>query len=319
MRPRTIAVAALAIAAPVCFACVADEPSGGQAPDAGSDGAQASDANASTDSAADAGCLARPFSHPAPLPGVNTTGREWDGRLSGDELSIFFSSDRPTDAGRPDGFFEPFDIYEARRATPTGTFANPSLLSVNSPTAGDFHPTISSDNRSLYFQTTRGGKHEVWGATRTTAGDVFGAPMAITAANAAPANGEPFVVGNTQILYFAQGQDIDGDLNIMRLDIASGGPPVPVDNVNSSASDIAPFVTPDELTIYLGSQRGGGSYDIYVSHRNSTGEPFPQPTILNEVSSSADDAPSWVSADGCRMILWSDRQGGFDIYESVRQ
>jgi WD40-like Beta Propeller Repeat len=320
VRWKTIAaIAVLAIGGSVGAACVGDE-----APvtpdDAGADSGAAGDATSEA-VAADAGCLARPFSRPAPVPGINTvTWTEWDGRLSGDELSIFFASDRPTDAGRPDGFFEPFDLYEARRVTPTGTFGPPTLVAASSPTAGDFHPTISKSNLALYFQTNRSGRHEIWGATRVTADGVFQQPTAIAALNGAPASGEPMVVGDSQVFYFSQGQDIDGDIDIMRLDLAKGGPPVPLRSVNSSASDLAPFVTPDELTIYFGSFRGGGSFDIFMARRASVNEDFPTPAIVNELSSSSDDAPSWVSPDGCRVLLWSSRNGGnFDIYQSARQ
>src|SRR5262249_6462435 len=95
------AVAVLAGAGPIRAACVGDEAPVA-ATDGGADTGVAGDASSEAATGADAGCLARPFSPPAPVPGINATPwADWDGRLSGDELSIFFASDRPTDAGRP--------------------------------------------------------------------------------------------------------------------------------------------------------------------------------------------------------------------------
>jgi Tol biopolymer transport system component len=93
---------------------------------------------------------------------------------------------------------------------------------------------------------------------------------------------------------------------------------VPVGTFNGGAG--LPVVTPDELTIYFTSP-AGGTGDIYVAHRAAMTDPFGEPSIVSELdSSTTNEEPSWVSADGCDLYFSSDRAGGsgYDLYVAHR-
>jgi hypothetical protein len=62
---------------------------------------------------------------------------------------------------------------------------------------------------------------------------------------------------------------------------------------------------PDELT-------------IYVATRPTTATAFGAPTIVPNVNTDADDGPSWISPNGCRLYLSSDVAGTNDIYVATR-
>lgn len=98
-------------------------------------------------------------------------------------------------------------------------------------------------------------------------------------------------------------------------------------------------VTPDELTIYFGSNRPGpysintagmepggpwqlASYDIYVAHRAHPNLSWSAPVLLGpNINTAASEHSVSVSPDGLYMYFASDRPsgcGGLDIYVSSR-
>ena len=94
--------------------------------------------------------------------------------------------------------------------------------------------------------------------------------------------------------------------------------------VNSPATDQAPSLSPDGLSLYFGSDRPGGlgGTDLWVSRRAcgdcSWGTPVHLGSVLN---SSAGDAGPSLSIDGHLLFFTSARPGGHglnDIYVSRR-
>src|SRR5207249_823543 len=75
-------------------------------------------------------------------------------------------------------------------------------------------------------------------------------------------------------------------------------------------SDSAPVTSVDGLTLFFASDRAvgpGGGADVWVATRAALGAPFDTPRLAPELSSPAVDIPGWISPDGCRMYLSSDR------------
>jgi hypothetical protein len=72
--------------------------------------------------------------------------------------------------------------------------------------------------------------------------------------------------------------------------------------LNTTSQDGCPIQSPDGLSLYLASNRPGGHglLDIWVSHRESTGDPWGAPENLDEpVNSAADDfCPTPVRGGG---------------------
>ncbi len=97
------------------------------------------------------------------------------------------------------------------------------------------------------------------------------------------------------------------------------GPPV-----CSNYDDSSPFISADGLSLYFASNRPGGSgdFDLWVSTRTSTDEPWSEPVNLGQTinSSSLEWHPS-LTADGLELYFDSDQPGGqgsWDLWVSKR-
>jgi Tol biopolymer transport system component len=94
--------------------------------------------------------------------------------------------------------------------------------------------------------------------------------------------------------------------------------------VNSAANEMNPALSPDELSLYFVSTRGGGqgAADIWVSRRASLDAPWGDPVNLGpNVNGPGIDAAPVVSLDGHLLFFSSDRAGGHgqnDIYVARR-
>ena len=97
--------------------------------------------------------------------------------------------------------------------------------------------------------------------------------------------------------------------------------------VNSTFNDVAPTISKDGLSLYFTSNREPGGFsgdDIYVSHRNSTDDPWGPPVNLGAtINTSFTEREPALSRDGHLMFFVTDRQpGGFgdlDIWVSRRE
>src|SRR5262249_48728678 len=71
-----------------------------------------------------------------------------------------------------------------------------------------------------------------------------------------------------------------------------------------------PRLTRDALRIYFSRRTGGsGPSDIFSATRTSPGAQFTNVEALPTLASAMDDRPGWVSEDGCRLYIFSNRSG----------
>lgn len=94
--------------------------------------------------------------------------------LTGDELEIFFQSNRPGGSGG-------FDLWMATRTSTEEPFGNiRPLYELNSP-EGDVGPYIMPDGLTLYFISFRddSNKQGIYKATRSATNETFGEPLRI--------------------------------------------------------------------------------------------------------------------------------------------
>jgi hypothetical protein len=98
-----------------------------------------------------------PFGAPHPRADLNTPGREEGFSLSGDQLTIVFSSSRGGSG---------MDLWLARRGDPHGNFAAPVLLSELNSAADDLDPGLSLDGREIFFTTQRDSDYRIYHALR---------------------------------------------------------------------------------------------------------------------------------------------------------
>ena len=95
--------------------------------------------------------------------------------------------------------------------------------------------------------------------------------------------------------------------------------------VNGSFDDATPTVSPDGLELYFMSNNrpgGYGGWDLYVSQRATTNDPWGDPVNLGPAANSpALDCGAMLSPDGLLMFFESDRPGGsgdLDTYVARR-
>jgi hypothetical protein len=106
---------------------------------------------------------------------VNSSAHEDEPAISGDGLTLYFSSDRPGGLGGT-------DLWMTTRPTKQGAWGDPVNLgpTINSAN-GDFAPTVTADGLTLIFSSDRPGKHssvyDLWATTRRTPTDAWREPF----------------------------------------------------------------------------------------------------------------------------------------------
>jgi len=103
------------------------------------------------------------------------------------------------------------------------------------------------------------------------------------------------------------------------------GPPVNLGpTINSAAAEASGGISPDGLEFYFVSNRAGGSgsYDIWVTTRETTQTPWTSPVNLGStVNSPAGDFAPRISTDGLSLFFNASRPDGYgsgDLWVSTR-
>ncbi len=91
------------------------------------------------------------------------------------------------------------------------------------------------------------------------------------------------------------------------------------DSINTAGNEMAPFLHADNRTLYFSSngRTGMGGYDLYVSREDSSGHWSKATNLGYPVNTKANEINLFVSLDGSRAWLSSDRdttKSGFDIF-----
>jgi len=100
--------------------------------------------------------------------------------------------------------------------------------------------------------------------------------------------------------------------------------PVKMDAVNSESFEPSVFITLDEKTMFITSEKEGGfgKLDIYVSEKDSSGNWSEMENIGPKINTSDDEDISYVSPDK-DIIYFSSKghssMGGYDIFKSIKK
>jgi hypothetical protein len=90
-----------------------------------------------------------------------------------------------------------------------------------------------------------------------------------------------------------------------------------VSELQTANNDYNP-VTHDGLTVYFASEVGAAAADILVTTRATRADTFAPAVAVTELNSTGRDLPGWLSPDGLRMYMASDRGGDLDLYIAER-
>jgi hypothetical protein len=266
---------------------------------------------------------AKPFGAPVPVS-VNSAVYETGPRLSADELTLYFAR---SEAKR--------QMFSSTRATKDAAFGESALV----PGLGDEdngYLTTTTDEMRAFFASKRTGSKllDVYTATRAAATGTWEnvarvESLAVIAAANPPAAGvdddNPWVLGAGNALYYdskrASGFD---DFDIFRAGIEAGvvSNPVGIGTVINTAEDEEnPVVSADELTLFFARRTTANKQEVFVSTRAAATDAWGTPVEVPELNSPENDRPGWISADGCRIYISSQRANGAglgDLYSAVR-
>jgi len=241
-----------------------------------------------------------PFNAPERLPINDLLAEAWAPRLTGDQLSLYFTS-----LG---------DDFVATRAGLADDFANPiPLAAINTP-AAEMAASVTADGLTLFLETSRAGDVKIFSTKRNSDNEEFPAPTPVTEINSsAPGvlDIQPYVTPDGGAVYFGSTRGGASDYALYRAQREPGSdrfaPPVALASLHSLTVDVWPVVSPDELTIYFASTRNLadslGSYDVVMATRASKDEDFGTVKNVREVNTAAGEYPSWISPDGCTLYL----------------
>jgi hypothetical protein len=207
------------------------------------------------------------FSAATLVPNVNTTGLEWTLHLSGDELTLYFSSDRPDGVGRQ-------DLWFSTRSDPTSPFGDPSLVRVVNTADDELRPSLTQDELTLAFASDRpggAGSYDLWLSQRASKQDDFSDPLNMSRLNTDGWDAGPAFSPDGLTIYFTS--DRAGSVGATdiwyatRPDLASRfDAPQNLDAVNTDASEAGPSLSPDGTELFF-SSTVSGAREIWRSQR----------------------------------------------------
>jgi hypothetical protein len=264
--------------------------------------------------------LNKPFGAPVPLAPLNLpTENERSARLTPDELTIYFASDRTN----------LYRIYRATRAKPDDAFGAPVQLDELASSAVNYRTAAPTpDDRSLIIEQRMvdggGGRGDLVIVTRATSTGPFGAPTNIGGLNTFEDETDPQVTAAGLELWFARSAGTSSYDIFMssrsELTEPFANPSRLSGSLNQPASSETDAVpSADGLELFLQTSREG-KMRIYVARRDSKADPFGAPVHVPELDGlGANDVPTWLSPDRCVLYLTSFSPAAVaDIYVAKR-
>ncbi len=252
-----------------------------------------------------------PFGAPMPVGGLDSTFDDEGARLTPDELTVVFARSRSGGTT---------DLYLATRTTIDAAFATPMLLGTVNSVSSELWPTLSPDALLLLFDSDRTtNKFHIYDSTRADTMSPFGPPTASVAL--ADGDSEPMLANATALYFTSATRTGLGMGDIWRVDIdstgATGTPAAVIGGINSAGNETAPAVTADERVMAFARDN-----DIYLASRSAPTDGFGAPTAVDGLATmGVNEAPTWISPDGCHLYVQSDAMGGMggiDLYMAAR-
>ncbi|MFC1794361.1 LamG-like jellyroll fold domain-containing protein [Planctomycetota bacterium] len=202
------------------------------------------------------------------------------------------------------------------------TFGEPVNLGppVNTP-YNEVVGCFSADGLTMYFSSAhRPGtilNWDIWVSRRDTIDDEWITPVNLgPTVNSFGLEQAGSISSDGLQLYFTAHEDRPGGYGLQDVWVMSRATPddpwnEPVNlgsTINGSFRDFGPSISSDGLELYFASNRTGGYgyYDIWVSTRTTTNDPWAEPTNLGPVvNSSASETYPCLSDDG-RLLLFNE-------------
>lgn len=244
---------------------------------------------------------------------INTSAFEDGGSLTADELTIVFM--RASDNTHA-------QVMMATRATIDAPFGDPAPVAAPGNT-NLWPPWISSDGLTLYWSVL-GNTMDVFMSSRASKDAAF------TNKDSSPFQNNNYdefrpasTAGGNEMFFLANKNAGSGGLRAWHSLKNNGtfGPISELTELTADGQDGSLAISGDGLTMYFASDRTGSTnntYDVYVARRDNRAASFGGVTRVAEVSTDKEDVPSFISNDGCRLYLGSNRSGSGDLFVATK-
>jgi hypothetical protein len=178
--------------------------------------------------------------------GANADGGGTDGG-GGD------SGSAQRDSGNDSGVVTGCDVSKA--------FGTPVLVAGVNSTSDEIGGSLSPDELTIYFSSDRAapGNEDLYVATRASRGDAFGAPTALSPLNTSGSEIAPSITADGLTIYFARSganPDVSALFSATRGSVASSFSAANQLALPDTGTNVCPFITPDNTTLYFLAPEG---------------------------------------------------------------
>ncbi len=275
-------------------------------------------------------CVANPvpFSPVNLGDSINTRYDEYINAITPDEERLYFTRKNPRNAQTIDQSQDyEEDFYIAHKADSAWTEAVNLGPPINSH-GNEGALNISPDGKYLFFAACNRedgfGSCDIYWAKRI--GNGWSEPVNLgPVVNSPQWDSQPSFSSDGKTLYFASKRPGGkGSSDIWKTELQPGDQwsnPVNLgDSINTKAEEMAPFIHPDDQTLYFSSKGhpGLGGYDLFYSRKDMKGEWHRPVNLGYPINTNADEITLVVNAKGNLAYISSDVQGGKgrqDIYQ----
>ena len=258
---------------------------------------------------------------------INSSSEEHSPSLIADEQTLIYTVRRPKDENTIcQSCEEEEDFFLSKKVNNIWTLGRKMSAPLNT-NGNEGTPSISPDGKMFFFSACN--RDDGFGSCdlyeSNIEGNLWIKPSNMgSKVNSGKWDTQPSISSDGKTLYFASARaGGKGNVDIWKTVLNEAGewgtPTNLGDSINTTGGEMAPFIHPDDQTLYFISDGhpGMGGMDIFYSRKNEKGEWTKPVNIGYPINTWADERSLIVNANGDIAYYSSNIEGGkgkFDIY-----
>jgi hypothetical protein len=239
--------------------------------------------------------------------------------FTADLLELYLTSGRAGGLGSQ-------DIWVSKRASPNAPWGAPVPVPELNSADLETSAAISADGLTIYFGSDRAGgkgKIDVWSATRPDRNSSWTPPLNVPELSSTDDDMAHPAMGSNLLVLVATRSLAPPEWDLLwatRPDQTSPfATPTPITELNTSSSDVDPYLSGDGLEFFFNSNRvADNGEDLYHATRTSTADNFSEPQPITELNGTSRERDPWLSPDLRYLTFSSNRSGTYLIYQASR-
>lgn len=206
--------------------------------------------------------LDAPWSTPTPVAELNSSLEDQSPGITGDGLTIYFASRRPSGAGS--------NIWMATRSSRGATWSTPTMVAELSSAMDEFEPQPDASNtRIVLYRQMSMTDTALLMATRASPADAWGTPTVIVELDTPVLEKSPFLTADGLTIYYSSTNGMTtSDLYVATRSSTTGAfmAGVPMSELETPMNDDDPWLSSDGHVMFFASDRSG-NFEIYETRR----------------------------------------------------